>query len=374
MKRKITTLYILKEFKDFECKKCGACCKDWSIHLDSRASKSLHKLLKNVSYTKEWHERKGKKNYLKMVNGRCIFLEEDNLCYLHKNFGYERKPIVCKTFPRSFLFTPKGVFQIVTFACPSIAESVSKEEGPSYITYPWDGEREIEEELLLSEKIKIKWDLYFWIEETLLDIILQKNPLEEKLSLCALFLQNIHEILMEKDERNAKIYILSEREKEYRNLLESIKKFEANVKAQYNFLKNFLNFLKIVSPSTKIPPIPQTPIEYMRVVHRGWKKELIERPLKKYIQYKILGKSIINPSVGILLSFNLLLIYHAFIRWCTSSAVKEKNYSTEKALQDAIVTVERTFYHSSILKKVWKKLKTHKIISTPQFAHFMLTI
>jgi hypothetical protein len=176
------------------------------------------------------------------------------------------------------------------------------------------------------------------------------------------------------DERGVKSYIIQERNAEYKGLREQSFKYRGDVKAQHTFLLHFFSFLRRISSSlfSRIPSIPSSPIQYMRMVHKGWPKESesIQKALKKYIQYKIFGKHLLKPDLSVLVAFNVLLIYHVLIRWCTSQLRKEELSS----LREAIVKVERLFYHTLGLEKVWKGLARFQILSKPEFANIILRI
>jgi len=46
---------------------------------------------------------------LNRVDERCVFLDSDNLCIVHKAAGIEAKPITCRLFPLHVVQTPDGV-------------------------------------------------------------------------------------------------------------------------------------------------------------------------------------------------------------------------------------------------------------------------
>ena len=46
---------------------------------------------------------------LRRVDGRCVFLGADNMCRIHARFGHEKKPLVCRFFPRRALVAGDAV-------------------------------------------------------------------------------------------------------------------------------------------------------------------------------------------------------------------------------------------------------------------------
>jgi hypothetical protein len=207
-------------------------------------------------------------------------------------------------------------------------------------------------------------------------MIFEGEWIEDALVLCSALLWTLYSLLKNgADERGLKAYIISERNKEYKTLREQSLKYRANVKTQHAFLKSFSSFLKRASPAlfSSLPSFSPTPIQYMREVHRGWPKncKALQKALKKYVQYKIFGKYLLNPSLSLLLAFNVLLIHHALIRWCTAKSEQSSNL---ERLKEAILKVERLFYHTFVLKKVWKELGRFQILSKPEFANIILRV
>ncbi len=81
----------------FECVKCGRCCgiglKEWLLELTKKDVAKLREL----GFEKAIR-RIGNRNFLKRKrDGSCIFLDDDNLCYLRKRFNWY--PFGCRLFP-----------------------------------------------------------------------------------------------------------------------------------------------------------------------------------------------------------------------------------------------------------------------------------
>lgn|GEM_PF-3445798 len=54
---------------------------------------------------------------LGMRHGRCVFLDSDKLCVVHKVAGSEQKPTICRQFPYTFTRTPRGVDVSYSMEC-----------------------------------------------------------------------------------------------------------------------------------------------------------------------------------------------------------------------------------------------------------------
>jgi lysine-N-methylase len=60
------------------------------------------------------------------ADGSCVFLDENGLCRIHKEFGAEAKPRACQVFPFSFRPSLQGQHVSLRFDCPSAARSWGK--------------------------------------------------------------------------------------------------------------------------------------------------------------------------------------------------------------------------------------------------------
>ena len=54
-------------------------------------------------------------------SGRCIFLESDRRCAIHRQLGLEALPSACRDFPRVVTLTPLGVSITLSHYCPTAA-------------------------------------------------------------------------------------------------------------------------------------------------------------------------------------------------------------------------------------------------------------
>ncbi len=55
--------------------------------------------------------------WLRQLDGACAFLEDDNLCLIHRVLGFEAKPAACQFFPLRVTSTPDATLIGVTYAC-----------------------------------------------------------------------------------------------------------------------------------------------------------------------------------------------------------------------------------------------------------------
>src|ERR1700690_10597 len=66
---------------------------------------------------------------LNKVEGRCVFLDEDNLCIVHKSSGLEAKPIACQFFPLHAIASPGGIHVALNTGCRRLVD-MSGDDAP----------------------------------------------------------------------------------------------------------------------------------------------------------------------------------------------------------------------------------------------------
>ena len=116
------------------------------------------------------------------LGDRCVFLEEDNLCLIHKVLGEEAKPFTCRRFPFALVLTIEGVLVGADYACPamvrnegepfSFSESLVREwldgspAGRAFNCSP-----PADQEVLLLPGLRMDWPAYLELERALLGIL-----------------------------------------------------------------------------------------------------------------------------------------------------------------------------------------------------------
>src|SRR4051812_28425371 len=122
---KLVPLQILEKW---DCHTCGVCCKGHTILLDDEDLAKLDSqgwskkpefasvpIFKKLSLFGAQHVLNQR------ADGSCIFLNENNLCRIHAEFGEPAKPWACRMFP--YQVSPVGDEMRVTMrrTCPSAA-------------------------------------------------------------------------------------------------------------------------------------------------------------------------------------------------------------------------------------------------------------
>ena len=112
----------------WDCHGCGRCCRGTIIRLNEGDQARLrdqhweqHPDFCGQKIIVRHRLRQPQYSLAKRKDGRCIFLEADGLCRIHREFGLAAKPLVCQMFP--FQLVPLDDHAALTLRrfCPSAA-------------------------------------------------------------------------------------------------------------------------------------------------------------------------------------------------------------------------------------------------------------
>lgn len=115
----------------FSCTQCGDCCRGWTVPLGPGEAESLDRLdwrgkverLVGARTTAGFRDARGSsRRRLKLrAGGACVYLGEDNGCLIHRHFGGDAKPLLCRLYPLSIARLGKRAAVAVSFACRSVS-------------------------------------------------------------------------------------------------------------------------------------------------------------------------------------------------------------------------------------------------------------
>jgi Fe-S-cluster containining protein len=124
-------LQILDDSVRFACHSCGACCdQPWATLIEPEKARALsnhdfskYPQLASREFFKPAADKNEKRYELAKGEGtRCLFLDDDNLCIIHKELGPDAKPDMCLQFP----FLPARTWTedrvSANFGCPSVQQ------------------------------------------------------------------------------------------------------------------------------------------------------------------------------------------------------------------------------------------------------------
>ena len=121
----------LDESVRFRCESCTACCdQPWRTMIEPEKARALDaydfraypQLADKTFYYNDKSDSAGLYRLAKGEGTRCLFLDSDGLCIIHKELGPEAKPSMCRQFP--FLASRTWVDDRVSvnYGCPSVQQ------------------------------------------------------------------------------------------------------------------------------------------------------------------------------------------------------------------------------------------------------------
>lgn len=119
-------IHPLPILERWDCHQCGVCCRGSIVPLSEKDLARLE--------SQNWHEHpemqglkttvpyeRGRRQLAKQPDGACVFLMPDGLCRIHKELGFEAKPLICRMFPLQLVPQEKQAVLTLRRACPSAA-------------------------------------------------------------------------------------------------------------------------------------------------------------------------------------------------------------------------------------------------------------
>jgi len=128
-------LQVIDPGAKFACHSCGACCdQPWRTVIEAVRAHALDRhdwssypqLAGRSFYHAPADGREGFYDLAKIEGTRCVFLDTDGLCIIHKELGPAAKPAMCQQFP--FLSARTWVDERVSvnFGCPSVQQNIGE--------------------------------------------------------------------------------------------------------------------------------------------------------------------------------------------------------------------------------------------------------
>jgi lysine-N-methylase len=119
---------VLPILENWDCQGCGICCRGAVVVLNERDLAQIRR--QGWDEDPDFH---GKKILVRLGlfdkryrlaqrnNGTCIFQDADKLCRIHKKFGYDAKPHVCRMAPLQLVPLEKVAYVTLRRYCPTAA-------------------------------------------------------------------------------------------------------------------------------------------------------------------------------------------------------------------------------------------------------------
>lgn len=377
----------------FSCTGCGRCCKLWGVMIDEDSFKRAEAFLENPPEPRPnpelgwyWTNEQGDRKYYRLTDrGRCVFLDENDRCYLHKH-DPSLKSTICRNYPHEETWTPRGRELSMSFSSyGAFVHVLIKPEPFKLIEAPCDAAPTLPDPLQPAiredgpDQPAFGWKTFFLVEKALLDSLSAAESaasLDDALVNSARFLSAIE---AEGDSKNLRHKIrdgvlspatfagdekISNLDSAYR-LMEQIIKFRILFLQGTPMLESWC-----IEIQSMIDDLANGPAEekigrslFYRRLRRSWFDPFASEAtpvLRKFLQYKIFKKTFFL-EYGFVRGFNILCFMYAVLRLrLMLNARKSAQVLRLEDLFEPIRFVEVHFAHSGKFLEFWRSVfKSH---------------
>ncbi len=166
--------------QNYDCVQCGKGCLDaLQVRVDEPCARRVEGSYLALQVQQEHGVEPFYRNdegelVVRRLERRCVFLDEQSLCAIHRDFGIEAKPVACRSFPFTVVRTPDGVFVGLSHYCTAakgnsgraLAAHQSEVEAlMERIDYAQVGFEPVE----LGPGVALEWEAYRAFEQWLRD-------------------------------------------------------------------------------------------------------------------------------------------------------------------------------------------------------------
>jgi len=361
---------------------CAVCCAGWNIDVDEEAYKNFskfdwEKISKKFVGKKKFIEENNKK-YFELVDGKCIFLDDDKYCLLHKKLGFDAKTSTCKIYPLKFIKTADGIIVRLSFVCPSIIKNtgIPLEEQLLEIkklaALKPERMRQIDETIAVNEDFKIGWSDYKKLENFILNLLKTGDNYESSLKLAAKYLRIVLEELQKKENASLISEILEKIDKKilfvrmdpFREKKEKDDTFNKKQRLYYalfvgykfvgqskiSSFKKIGNLVKLIIKNGTLE-LNGKKFDVSRVYQTYFNVENKEnmKLVKKYIEHLIFTKWHLLPTdfstPNVISGYSLILVIYALVKWFSRAfAVLRGNSVVELCdVENAVSIVDKNY-------------------------------
>jgi Fe-S-cluster containining protein len=378
----LTKPYFARTLADavrFQCCGCGACCHNWGVAVDEPSRKRIEEHLAahphpqwGATIPVEWVNGNP---ILKLVDGACAYLTEDHLCWLHKEFGPEIKPLICRTYPRRPTVTSEGVFTSLTYSCHTAAGYLASDEDDGRPVHQAAfAYNEATPLFRLCEGIPLDHALFRAIDAAL-SAMIERSDLTVGARLCAVdaAIARIKSAIMKGDAGDARTILdrassaerplppsppLSDHLQMIRALFRHRRAYVIPGVPAQETLRKILEVFDAVYAFQDEAARPPSTIRLSRALARHWAPAapVTEPILARYVARQFWSKYF-TSSFGIQNGVRVIAILVAVIRaYATALAAISNSPVTAHHLTAAITDVEREFTHVNAIMEFWKQV------------------
>lgn len=237
----------LEIYNDFACigSECPfTCCAGWGIIIDSASydyymtvKGDFGQRLKNCIVSEN-----GIRRFVLTEEGRCSFLNDENLCDIYICLGEEHLCYTCKTYPRYRYLVGDIVFSGVSISCPEVARFFLQHKDLLQIDFKEDNQ-------IVQNEDQIDWKLFndsIQVFSTTVGIAQDRIlSVGERLSLSTLFISMFQSYIEDGREPSGLLELFSNHSN-YEIILSEMGIYHRNLDAKVDFISMLLRFFRRV--------------------------------------------------------------------------------------------------------------------------------
>lgn len=200
----------LPEGVHYECVQCGQSCNMFEeIGVEDEKVESIRAMppgrlagARNPVDTIVPNPDKPGAFMMRLQDGGCCLQDCKGLCAIHREYGFDAKPNICRSFPFRFMETPGGVYAGVSFTCTAVLEGL----GPKVVDqhadldaqYGWTVRKQALADggIHLATALPLDWEQYCSVEADLDEIAKpDARPLATRLTMQSIYLNMLVRLL-----------------------------------------------------------------------------------------------------------------------------------------------------------------------------------
>ena len=198
----MTTRFEHPEDVLFTCTRCGDCCRSGNVMLGPGEEERLRTLdwrgreadLESVPTVVSTTVGDGRVRRLaRREDGACIYLGADQLCQIHRHFGGDAKPLMCRLYPFAFYRLAERFAVDCSFSCRSISEGSGAslaERVPEWTALLGEGATREERPHRLTRQRTLSGELLWGFEHYLLGFLADESlSLFDRVRCCLQFVR-----------------------------------------------------------------------------------------------------------------------------------------------------------------------------------------
>lgn len=366
-----TNATLIENVNRFKCCGCGSCCHGWAIELDRSAKIKIESALEKNPHpefgAQVEHTESGGKLYMKMRDGHCVYLQENNLCWLHANLGESNKPGICRLYPVRVAETANDARISLTPACHTAARIVLEDREFKLLPARADEGSSHSGPLFVAEEIPLAKKSVLEVE-AIIGRVLERSDIPVGLRLmhawrlvnCASPADAEPEVLRKRsqaDPPRAARPPVAEQVRILQALIQHRKGLapssggSAHLEQLFSDLQNAFALID----SSRRPPAT---IRYSRAISR-WldpQEKILEPYLVAYLRNQVYSRSFTQPF-GLRDGLEIICFLYFLVRSHAAAVASLNEQPVGIAeLSSAVTHIEREFSHSSIVLGFWKSI------------------